>query len=469
MTIPIDIESLDPLFRDVFLNPENGVPDCISKAGCLVLANLGVNSWNAWRAKFPVIQVNSYGAYSNTADFSEHDFRGKVVNFSNYIFGDGARFDSANFGSHAIFSATLFGDGADFFATVFGDAVRFDNAKFGKSANFLGAEFGDGARFNNANFDDHARFAGVNFGIGANFESASFGHEVRFDGTQFADYANFNAAVFGDEARFVACNWSLLCDIYGKRDSTRIPRMKLLASEKELNPNTFNRITFFGAQFLGTVDFSGRQFNGQTSFGKFAGVTSTFFGKAPKFHNCKLNQDTTFDGAIFPVPEGSDEAARAYRTLKLAFSQQHAIRQEQRFFKLEMAEEAAGATGFPKFLYKTYFFCSDYGFSIRRPAILLVVTLLIMMLIYGGLSYLSNCVPNTNSCRLNTVLIEFSLMQSLPLPGLEKLSDTLRGQLFPNQGLISLGVTVAVILHKSISLLALFLIGLAIRNLFKIK
>jgi hypothetical protein len=92
-----------------------------------------------------------------------------------------------------------------------------------------------------------------------------------------------------------------------------------------------------------------------------------------------------------------------------------------------------------------------------------------MMLIYGGLSYLNNCLPDPARCSFSTAWIEFSLTQALPLPGLDKLSENLRGKLFPADGLISIGVTFFVILHKVITLLALFLMGLALRNLFKLK
>lgn len=92
----------------------------------------------------------------------------------------------------------------------------------------------------------------------------------------------------------------------------------------------------------------------------------------PKFHGCELHQDTSFEGAEFPKPTGSEEAARAFRTLKLAFSKQQAIREEQRFFKLEMEEETLRETGLKRQLFVTYKYFSDYGFSITRPFTLLI-------------------------------------------------------------------------------------------------
>jgi len=57
------------------------------------------------------------------------------------------------------------------------------------------------------------------------------------------------------------------------------------------------------------------------------------------------------------------------------------------------------------------------------------------------------------------------------LPGLDKWSDSLRQCLFPTasgawQGIMLAGI---LMLHKAFSLLAFFLMGLALRNLFKMK
>lgn len=188
------------------------------------------------------------------------------------------------------------------------------------------------------------------------------------------------------------------------------------------------------------------------------------------FHNCKLHQDTSFDKAIFPEPSGSNEAARAYRTLKLAFSQQQATREEQRFFRLEMAEEAASTSLSNRCMFLIYQWISDFGFSLWRPTLLLVGTLLIFLLFYNGLAGYTLCLPWHASCEIKYDLIEFGILQTLPLPGLDKWGDDLRLlSLFPKEGLVAVMVAVSIILHKAISLLALFLIGLALRNLFKMK
>ena len=65
-------------------------------------------------------------------------------------------------------------------------------------------------------------------------------------------------------------------------------------------------------------------------------------------------------------------------------------------------------------------------------------------------------------------LIQFSFAHALP--GFEKLAEPASKLLFGEQG-ETLGVwtVLTLLVHKAVSVLALFLIGLALRNLFKMK
>ena len=191
--------------------------------------------------------------------------------------------------------------------------------------------FGENALFNEAKFGDAANFVQARFGANANFELAKFGDMTTFDVATFEWDVDFRGEEFGP-------------------------------------------ISFSGAIFTGDSNFAGRNFRGATDFGilstthqiklpsyiegrvkkdalrnivwnvsAIAQGVKTQFGVPPKFHGCKIHQDTSFDGAQFPTPSGNSEAGRAYRVLKLAFSQQQAIREEQFFFKYELAEEAKAA------------------------------------------------------------------------------------------------------------------------------
>jgi hypothetical protein len=596
----MDNEPLNPLYTKVFTDHEkNGTPNNIKQAGCLALAQLGKEAWNAWRSEYPV--RGEYPDYENIADFSKVDFSKTPVNFDGFIFGDkaiffdakfgvitqgrraefneaqfgvdtdftgaqfgefaqfkGARFGSgteftdaqfgympdfekAHFGSRVSFKGAIFGEkanfieaqfdfdatfehaqfkdnawftdttfgiNAQFMGTQFGNQAQFDGARFDKDAGFLGAQFGDNASFMCAQFDGEAQFMGAQFGSEAKFTGTRFKESVYFSGAQFRNDARFDGAKFDNNAKFIGVNWDYLhyafCESKLKPKDLRhvfcplrLQIAKDWAEQHGLSPDTFKSISFAGATFKGQVDFSGRTFTGVTSFGRLADIVKTFnytsdgqrvkkelpkgqpvkFGKPPLFHGCKLHQDTTFDGAIFPDPSAdlteNDIAARAYRTLKLALSQHQATREEKLFFRLEMREEARRESQCARrLLFRLYSFFSDYGFSVSRPFVwLVVIPLLVTVPIYGWLAGFTPYFLWQTECQIRYDLLQFSLIQALPLPGLDKWSDTLRQCLFPTasgawQGIMLTGI---LMLHKALSLLAVFLMGLALRNLFKMK
>jgi len=115
--------------------------------------------------------------------------------------------------------------------------------------------------------------------------------------------------------------------------------------------------------------------------------------------------------------------------------------------------------GFTWVLYKAYSMLSDYGFSVARPLVLLVAAWLVFAAIYGSHSNGQTiCMVWMAGCELQINWLNFSLQQAFPLPGLDKLDHPIKG--------VAVGW---LFLHKTISLAALFLIGLALRNLFKLK
>jgi uncharacterized membrane protein len=93
----------------------------------------------------------------------------------------------------------------------------------------------------------------------------------------------------------------------------------------------------------------------------------------------------------------------------------------------------------------------------------------VFLVIYICLANVTPCLLTEADCHIRFDLIQFTLLQALPLPGLDKWSDSLRSVLFPAEGWKSAIFIVSLMLHKAISMLALFLSGLALRNLFKMK
>lgn len=506
-------------------------PENITRDECLALARCGATAWNKWREEFPV-RGDWPGPYKNCANFASQGICLEQVDFSEFKFGHGADFsdaklwngffasaefghnarfigvqlegrpcfDGARFGLEACFDRSEFAPYTSFSACEFDSRATFHSARFGESFNCGGAVFGDGAEFDWSHFDQFASFQGTLFQGCASFVGASFGSSADLSGLMAGSTLSFDGARFEGQTTFQGRSWGAL-----KRElqlGEGKSALETFANEWHASPWVFKAISFQGATFGGSVDFSDRHFEGVTEFSSTRSDIeiywfSTFddplasnvrdelasnefervylpegrsvrFTWPPDFFQCKLHQNTSFDRAVFPSADGSEDSARAYRVLKLAFSQQQATREEQRFFRLEMAEEAKAAEKShapAKWLYIAYRELADFGFSIRRPTLLLVITLLLMLPLYAWQAGLQACWPGATGCGMTGPLIQFASAHALP--GFEKLAEPASKTLFGDQ--LGVFTVLTLLLHKAVSVLALFLIGLALRNLFKMK
>jgi len=434
-----------------------GSPESISKAGCLALAKKGCLYWNEWRKAFP---VSSSG--ENAANFSGYDFTEVEIRFAGFDFGGFVDF------SHCIFP---------------GGILSFFGSKFGDYCDFRGARFGDGCTFDKSNFEGRVCFIGSQFGLNTSFHKVEFCADVNFLGAQFGPNTQFLGCVFKGWVNFSASSWEQLKELNEWGDD-QFAKVRQFSRRLNVSPDSFWQIDFRGTQFLGypakngetSLDFSNRKFLARLDFSPLDG-SPVKFASVPKFHGCEFHQDTSFEDALFPGPSGNDKAARAYRAIKLAFSKLQAIREEQRFFRLEMDEEKEGhrikgrdaikkalpymalREGGTWILYWLYKQASDYGFSVTKPFLVLVMLWLLFAQIYGSYTGVERCYDIWRAhCEIQGGWLSYSLQQALPLPGFNKLKPAIDG------------VSVAwVAFHKTLSIAAVFLIGLALRNLFKLK
>jgi uncharacterized protein YjbI with pentapeptide repeats len=452
--LPLEIngQPVREVVRMVFRDPQNGTPDSISKAGCLVLARAGHVVWNAWRSYFPVeYPTRKRYVPTNNAVFSGENLA--AIDFRHFVFGDYALFLDTRLGVAGDFSGAVFGQNADF-TRMSAVAVRFDHCRF----------------------DGPANFSEISIEISITFYESNFADKVKFNGSHFGE-ADFRAR-FQSDVKFLGCFSDGLMDFSAIENSNLMPCI-------DFSGSTIRKISFLGRRFTGATTFGQTKepvaavrhrqdvdlMESSKDVVEVPQGSPTLFLMPPVFHSCELNQDTSFEGAKFSEATGSEEAVRAYRTLKHTFSKQQAIREEQRFFRLEMEEETLRETGHKRWLFVAYKKFSDYGFSVIRPLTYWVIAILCLTAIYGLLSWMGQCGPSLdgNACVFTPQWLEFSLLQTLPLPGLDKLSEVASKAFWPAGAWWGLALSLLVIVHKTISLAALFLIGLALRNLFKIK
>lgn len=470
--------------------------------------------------------------FSKSAKFNKIKF--PKVSFQDVAFLDDVQFNFAQFNETANFFCAEF-QSTWFYETRFFKEVSFEQTKFLQSALFRKTEFDDVVNFNNVKFESTADFIGSQFSLEMRlneqrivrfsnsefnlvlFDDASFNVDLDFSGSVFNDDVSFKRAIFFEKnlifknliflknidfsgASFPSCTLFINITIKKKAifigvdyrnfkitNEKKLDKLKYLLENKDIVFNDFQTVKFLGCNFEGEVNFANRIFKNTCLFEvSTASIHSdskrhkTRFAIAPKFHNCEIHQDTSFDGAEFPEATGSEEASRAYRTLKLAFNKMQAVREEQLFFKLEMAEEAKSAIGIRKFLFSIYEKLSDYGFDFYRPIKYLILSMIVFGLIFGALSLFTQCSINlfhlasTNehvisNCHFSPKWFEFVVVQALPIPGLDKISENAKSEIFSNNAWLSLMITVLVIVQKSLSLLFLFFIGLALKNQFKFK
>lgn len=486
-------------------------PAAITPAECLELARCGVDAWNQWRDEFPgepLLEVN-------VASFIGVDFVGEQIDFSGFRF-DGVAFSKARFGWRQKFRQCRFGR-ADFSQAVFERAAHFEGSIFSGS-DFQGAAFKGVARFNSTLLGGTSRFQSCTFNDVALFSGSCSTGDVHFDRSTFLKEALFSGVIFPDEASFECCDFKKDASFDGAsihllRQAFRNPPYANSWTEIEKridktgdSPHRFNRLYFNGARFGGRVIFRGREFAGRTSFdigrtlresrarlveGKEVSeeiydLRPVEFARPPEFFDSKLCQQVSFDHARFPAPLGEPEAARCYRVLKQAFAAHQALREEQRFFRLEMAEEAGMAwsmrgllstfwverkqrqkTELPpaRLFYKLYAALSNFGFSVARPVALFFSSLLMAAMAYASQAGLTWCGDQAVACSMTGHLVQFTLGHALP--GFEKFAEPATKALFGD--FLGVWTVLTLLLHKAVSVLALFLIGLALRNLFKMK
>jgi hypothetical protein len=461
--------------------------------------------WNEWRKLFSV--ENEKGQRLNVVDFSSQDFSGQSIDFTNFEFGNYAQFQKSSWSSSSTFTHASWGIGCDFTNAEWTEGSNFENATWGSNTKFTNARWSDDAKFSKAQWGDDCDFSEAKWGINCDFTEADWANETKFkrahwgaktkfikavwrDRCDFSeakweDGINFENTIWGGDIDFTKAVWGLGAD----RISERLYSIKFTSAQFKGSTNfsetTWLASTFFvGATFTGRTKFSKSTFHNEAIFNNSVYSLGVHFDEVsfkftPIFHGCELHQDMNFDAAKFPDPAGLSSSESAYRTLKLAFNKQQAVREEQRFFRLEMKEERVGflkrsikafkemqlALALKEFssclLIWIYAFFSDYGFSVFRPLFLWFLSVLIFAYCYGYFQSGEICFF-ASDCHVQTAWIKNSLVQSIPLSGLQ--------QIHQNQiDDPSLSFIIAQIIFKIVSLLFFFLIGLALRNLLKLK
>ncbi|USG62754.1 hypothetical protein NBZ79_07155 [Sneathiella marina] len=450
--------------------------------------------------------------------FDRANFGNGGVSFKNAVFGEG----------EVSFSNTIFGKGyVSFRKTKFGDGdVSFDNTKFSDGRiSFQDASFGNGnVNFEDAVFKAQVSFNNTEFGDGyISFDGAKFqSSHVSFDNAHFrlglTDFNNtefsgvkvsFNKTVFGKgnvtfmNALFHEATIQFISTNFGD-GNTNFDRchfgkgsVYFLAATFGKGNVSFDRSIFggdlisFDSATLGKGKFSLEevQSDAVVNFSKLANTDKTNqfslrhgtfnqslmmpegkLGCVPDLRNCKLDKQVTLHELeitlnrerrpwpVFGVLAASDpeDASRLRRLKEIAESNRdHA--QSLSFHADEMRAKRWVEIGFfASILDAAFSALSDYGQSIWRPTFWLFVMNLVLVGFYTA-----------SSGGKWLEAIEYTLANSLPFLissrkiGTDSLTALYGGSIPDYLNFLTMGQGVLTVIF-------LFLIGLGLRNRFRI-
>jgi uncharacterized protein YjbI with pentapeptide repeats len=313
---------------------------------------------------FPYLPTFRGATFSDLADFTDATFAdGGIFTDVTFSFGR-ADFTGVTFSGRADFKGVTFSGRPIFRGATFSDLVDFMDATFFGITDFTGATFSDQANFKNAKFTsgtatDGADFKGVTFGVWADFTHTTFSGAATFRDATFSGVADFTGTTFFNEAIFTRATF------FGLAFFTRetFSGVSVFTGATFFGPALFTGGTFSGsanftdATFAGAADFTGGTFfqtahfrrvtfqslilfvnaemKNQTSF-----EAATFISKPPLFFGAKLHEGTAWHDVNWPAPPKDGSEARkfveAYERLKLEMDRLKKHEDELDFFAQEL-------------------------------------------------------------------------------------------------------------------------------------
>lgn len=252
--------------------------------------------WNAWRSapENAEVRVNFAGV-----NFGEKENR--VISFAGFEFGDWAGFEETKFSFGARFDRATFGDHASFDRATFALVPSFDGVTFGRGASFDDATFWSGPKFDHATFEHGATFNGAAFGV----------QMMKISGVRYEAGASFSDTVFQGGANFAGATvepWlerqcaKLFGEAAGGDAALRKKREQAFRAWQKVDgigPHAFLDLDFSDARILGPISFARRSFERPADF------TGARFHAPPDFDGATNLQRIDFTGARvgFAPPE----------------------------------------------------------------------------------------------------------------------------------------------------------------------
>jgi Pentapeptide repeats (9 copies) len=329
---------------------------------------------------------------------------------------------------------------ADFSHTHFDRMVSFANFPFPRPADFSSVTFSGAANFGGAQFIGEAGFRSATFSGEANFSRAQFIAGVQFPSATFSKGADFGSAEFINGIAEFGC--------------------ATFAKTAIFNAATFNMVSFNAATFSNAIQFVNAKFTGSTNF-----ADARFESWVPDFRGATMHEATEWHGVTWPKPPGSKEDAQqqvyGYERLKQEMEQRKKHEDEQKFFRRELrARRGLLRTLSGEWLVNLiYQGSSDYGNSFMRRLFWLFVVFAAGTAIFVRAPlYCGAPMPVKLATKLSFANIFVFLPDKREIMMNAKMVDCLSN------------TTQAVSAAQSLlGVVLLFLLGLALRNRFRMR
>ncbi len=325
--------------------------------------------------------------------------------------------------------------------------------------------------FRNVCFSKEVDFTGFIFPRDVSFDGAVFGKDVHFNQAVFAADANFGTSMFSGPAEFQRANFSRAGNFQGATFSRNA----------DFEAAVFCAGAYFNrAVFLNDIFFQGAVFESETYF-----FNAKFLASVPDFRDAKLREATEWHDATWPDPPQDADGAHwqlyTYERLKAEMERLKKHEEEQFFFAKELrarrallwfaainkeAKRAEGPeksrnlservdAGFRWSLNWLYDFSSGYGLSIGRPLASLGVLLGAGVFFFATRNSLGNAPMNLwDALNLSAT----NLISFLPY----KSDNWASAHLTASAKWVGNA-------QSFFGLVLLFLLGLALRNRFRMK
>jgi uncharacterized protein YjbI with pentapeptide repeats len=328
---------------------------------------------------------------------------------------------------------------ADFSRTHFANRVSFAGFLFAGRANFSHAAFLGRAHFDSATFSDHAYFNSAVFAVTSNFSYATFSRDVLFSDAIFTESTFFDYATFSRYAEF---------------EST-----------------AFSGLTYFrSAKFVGEISFTSSTFAKNVTFSNAEFAANTFFSRAhfeaevPDFRGAKMHEATELHGVNWPrAPQNKYEARTqvyAYERLKQEMERLKKHEDEQSFFRKELRARRGLVSRWSGawLLNYAYEVCSNYGQSILRP----MLWLLVLFAIGGAVFVVFPVLDGARMAASKAAVLSFAnIFSFLPIKREIMTPEMIKG--------LSSAAQIVGVLQSLLGIVLLFLLGLALRSRFRMR